>query len=144
MKDREIHDESNVWCMPQRSKDFMLMLDLNEAIDLLAIANSVRWYGHVLQSEDGLVLRMALDFLVEGQRKKWRLKRQFEEESVKVGLRMEDALCQSMWSVGVNHNCCWVEVNLATLTYWGYYQILKICVYHKMKIFNSLYMCSCM
>ena len=23
-------------------------------------------------------------------------------------------------------DCCWVEVNLATLTYWGYYQILNI------------------
>ena len=29
-------------------------------------------------------------------------KRQVEEESVKVGLRREDALCQSKWSVGVN------------------------------------------
>ena len=23
-------------------------------------------------------------------------------------------------------DCCWVEVNMATLTYWGYYQILDI------------------
>ena len=23
-------------------------------------------------------------------------------------------------------DCCWVEVNMATLTYWGYYQILNI------------------
>ena len=29
-------------------------------------------------------------------------KKQAEEESVKVGLRREDALCQSKWSVGVN------------------------------------------
>ena len=29
-------------------------------------------------------------------------KRQVEEESVKVGLRREDALCRSKWSVGVN------------------------------------------
>ena len=26
-----------------------LMLSLNEAIDLLAMANSVRWYGYVLR-----------------------------------------------------------------------------------------------
>ena len=26
------------------------------------------------------------------------------EESVKVGLRREDALCRSKWSVGVNRN----------------------------------------
>ena len=70
------------------------------------MANSVRWYGHVLRREDGLILRRALDFEVEGQRKKGRPKRmwekQVEEESVKVGLRREDALCRSKWSVGVN------------------------------------------
>ena len=46
-------------------------------------------YGHVL--------RMAFDFEVEGQRKKGRLKwiwkKQIEGESVKVGLKREDALC---------------------------------------------------
>ena len=74
-----------------------LMLGLNEAIDQLAMVNSVRWYGHVLRREDGVVLRRALDIEVEGQRRKWRLKRiwkkQVEEEVVKVGLRREDALC---------------------------------------------------
>ena len=30
--------------------------------------------------------------------------KQVEEESVKVGLRSEDALCRSKWSVGVNQN----------------------------------------
>ena len=52
------------------------------------------------------ILRRALDFEVEGQRKKGRQKRtwktQVEEESMKVGLRREDALCRSMWSVSVN------------------------------------------
>ena len=42
------------------------------------------------------ILRRALEFVVEGQRKKWRLKRtwkkQVEEESVMVGLRREDGL----------------------------------------------------
>ena len=38
------------------------------------MGNSVRWYGHVLRREDGHVLRKALDFEVEGQRKKGRLK----------------------------------------------------------------------
>ena len=45
-------------------------------------------------------------FEVEGQRKKGKLKRrwknQVEEESVKVGLRREDALCWSRWSVEIN------------------------------------------
>ena len=71
---------------------------MNETIDPLTIANSVRWYGHVL--------RRALDVEVEGQRKEGRPKRTWkrldEEESVKTGLRREDVLCPSTWSVGVN------------------------------------------
>ena len=48
----------------------------------------------------------ALDFEKEGQRKKgspkktW--KKQVEKESMKVGLRREDVLCRSKWSVGVS------------------------------------------
>ena len=100
MKDREIHGESNVWSAAQRQKksmDLMFFLGLSVTIDQLAMASSVRWYGHVLRREDGHVLRRALDFEVEGQRKKGRPKRTcrkpVEEEGVKVGLRREDALC---------------------------------------------------
>ena len=50
------------------------MLGLNETIDQLAMVNSVHWYGHVLRREDTYVLRRALDFVVEGQRKKGRSK----------------------------------------------------------------------
>ena len=39
----------------KRSTDFMLMLGLNETIDQLAMANCIRWYGHVLRREDGHV-----------------------------------------------------------------------------------------
>ena len=89
----------------KRSADLMFMLDLNETIDQFAMANSVCWYGYVLRREDGHVLRRALDFEVEGQRKKVRPKRkwnrQVEEESMKVGLRRKDALCRSKWSVCV-------------------------------------------
>ena len=60
----------------------------------------------MLRREDGHILRKALDFEVEGQRKKSRLKRtwkrQVEEENTKVGLRRKDALCCSKWSVGIN------------------------------------------
>ena len=65
----------------------------------------------MLIREDGHILRRALDFEVEGESKKGRPKRtwkkQVEEESVKVGLRREDALCRSKWSVGVNYDFCW-------------------------------------
>ena len=90
----------------KRSTDFMFMLGVKETIDQLAMANSAHWYGHVLRREDGHVLRRALDLEVEGQRKKGRpkrtWKRQVEEESMKVGLRMNDALRRSKWSVGIN------------------------------------------
>ena len=89
----------------KRSTDLMFMLGLNVAMDQMVMANSVRWSGHVLRREDGHVLRRALDLEFVGQMKKGRLKRtwkkQIEEESVKVGLIREDALCRSKWSVGV-------------------------------------------
>ena len=53
----------------KRSMGFMFILGLNETMDQLAMANSVRWYGHVLRREDGHVLRMELYFEVVGQRK---------------------------------------------------------------------------
>ena len=78
-------------------KDIKISMNLWEVIDQLAMANSVRCYGHVLRREDDHVLRKALDFEVDGQMKKGRSKRtwkkQIEVESVKVGLRREDAPC---------------------------------------------------
>ena len=50
-----------------RSKDLIVVLRLDEIIHPLAMASSVRWYGHVLRREDGYVLRRALKFEVEGQ-----------------------------------------------------------------------------
>ena len=98
-----------MWSAAQRRNKIghlMLMLGLMENIDQLAAANSVRWYGHVLRREDVHVLRRALDFEVEGERKKGRRRRtwkkQDEEESMKVGLRRKGALCRSKWSVGKN------------------------------------------
>ena len=44
-------------------------------MDQLDMANSVRWDEHVLRRVDGNVFRRALEFEVEGQRKKRRLKR---------------------------------------------------------------------
>ena len=51
------------------------MLALKEAIDQMAVANSVCWYGHVLRREDVHVLRRALDLKAEGQKKRRRPKR---------------------------------------------------------------------
>ncbi|XP_002731282.2 uncharacterized protein LOC100366586, partial [Saccoglossus kowalevskii] len=71
----------------KKTKDLMQMLDLKEAVDRLAEANGVRWYGHVLRREDGHVIRRALDLEVSGPRKRGRPKKtwkmQVEEESGK-------------------------------------------------------------
>ena len=42
----------------KKSNDLMLMLGLYAAIGQLAMASSVRWYGHVLRREGGHVLRI--------------------------------------------------------------------------------------
>ena len=55
--------------------NMMFMLGLNEAIDLLDMANKVCWNGHRLRREDCLVMRRALCIEVESQKKKGRLKR---------------------------------------------------------------------
>ena len=74
----------------------MDMLGLKETIDRLAIANGVRWYGHVLRRDDDSVLRVALDLEVCTKRKQGRLKKtrkkQVQEETEKIGLKKEDAL----------------------------------------------------
>ena len=41
----------------------------------------------------------------------------FEKEGCALSCKVE---CQR------KNDCCWVEVNLATLVYWGYYQMLNI------------------
>ena len=104
----------------KRSTDLVFMLDFSETLYQLAIANSVSCYGHVLRRENAHVLRRAIDFEVEGQRKKGRLKRtwkkQVEEESMRVGLRREDGHLRLKWNFWRKSDCCLVGVNLATLT----------------------------
>ena len=77
----------------KKVKDLMLMFGLNETFDQLAMANSVRWYGHVLRREDGHILPIGLGFEVEGQRKLRRTLKMDEEENVNVGLSWEDVFC---------------------------------------------------
>ena len=60
-------------------KDFMLMMDLKETIDEIALANIVCRYGHVLRREDGHISRRSLDFEAEGHRKKGRPNRTWKK-----------------------------------------------------------------
>ena len=59
------------------------------------MANSGDWHGHVLRREVGHVLRRALVFEVEGERKNrnWKMtwKKRVFEESITVGLIRDDA-----------------------------------------------------
>ena len=65
------------------------MLGLNEAVDLLAMANRVCCYGNVLSR--------ALEFEVECKWKKWRQKISWKKyvavKCMKVGLNREYVLC---------------------------------------------------
>ena len=79
----------------------MVMLGLKETLDNLAKANGVHWYGHVLRREADDILRKALCFKVEGQRRRGQLrktwKNQVEDDIRKIGLKKEDALNRSKW-----------------------------------------------
>ena len=46
----------------KRSTDLMFMLGLNETMNQLAMANSVRWYGNVLRREDGHIFEKGIRF----------------------------------------------------------------------------------
>ena len=89
----------------KRVEVLMRMVGLEEAVEQLALANSVRWFGHILRREDGHVLGRALDFEVEGCRRRGRPKRtwkkQVEEEVRRVGLKREDAFSRVRWRDGV-------------------------------------------
>ena len=54
----------------KRAEDLMEILGLKETVVQIAKANAVRWYGHVLRRDDGHVLRKALEFKVNGKRKR--------------------------------------------------------------------------
>ena len=89
----------------KKTEDLMEMLGLEESVDHLAKANGVRWYGHVLRRDGDHVLRKALEFKVNGPRKRGRPKKtwksQVEEEIRKVDLRKEDAPNRVRWREGV-------------------------------------------
>ena len=105
----------------KRTEDLMEMLGLKETAVQMAKANGVRWYGHVLRRDDGLVLRKVLEFEVRGKRKPGRpmksWKMQVEKESKSVGLEKKDSMNRARWRVGVREIA--VGVNPATPVY-GY------------------------
>ena len=97
----------------------MLGFNLNSTIDQLAMASSVPWYGVALRREGGHALSRALDFEVEGQRKKRepkghersRLRKKVRRLIYEGKIHFADQ-CECWYY----SDCCRVEVNLATLT----------------------------
>ena len=74
------------------------------ALNGLAMASGMRWYGHVLRRDDGDVLRRELDF--EVAKRRWRgrpnmtWKRQVKEPINQIGLKREDAIDRVKWRNG--------------------------------------------
>ena len=103
----------------KRTEDLMEMLKLKETAVQMAKANGVRWYGHVLRSDDGHVVRKELEFEVRGKGKPGRPKQtwkmQVEKESKNVGFEKKDAMNRARWRVGVREIAA--GVNPATLIY---------------------------
>ena len=56
----------------KRHTDLIFMLDVNETIDQLAMANSVHWCGHVLRREDVHILKRVK---VKGRKGRYRGKK---------------------------------------------------------------------
>ena len=89
-----------MWSATERQKgctDLMFMLILKETIDQLAMANSVRWYGHVL--------RRALDFEVEGHRTEVRPKRTWKKQVEEESMNAEWGRCTLPIKVGSWRKC---------------------------------------
>ena len=88
------------------TRDLMQMLDMNETIDLLTRANSVRWYGHVLRKHKNNLLRMGLNPKVKWTMKSGRPKKIWliavVEQSRNVGLKICDTNDRLRWRLGIN------------------------------------------
>ena len=88
------------------TKDLMQMMDLNETMDQLLKAGSVRWYGHVFTNDRNNFMRRALDLTVKGTMKRGRPMKTWliavVEQSRKVGLNESDASRCSRWRLGAN------------------------------------------
>ena len=83
----------------RNSEKLMDMLGIEESLDRMAKASSMRWYGHVLRKEDENVIVKALIFELSDSRgrPKQTWKKQVEIEMKKNGLLKEDACDRTKW-----------------------------------------------
>ena len=64
----------------KNTENMMDMLGANQTIDKMAKASGVRWLGHILRKEDCDAVRNALEFNVEGRRKRGPSKRTWRKQ----------------------------------------------------------------
>ena len=93
----------------KNTKELMNMLGIAETIDMVAKGNGVRWYGHVLRRDEKDVLKKALNFKVDGKRRRGRPRKtwkdQVEAEMERAGLKKEDALDRARWRKALKFLC---------------------------------------
>ena len=70
------------------SQKLMSLLSLKDTLDGLARASQVQWYGHVLRSNNGDLLRRPLDFEVAEKKRAWATK--YDEEETSRGAYQSD------------------------------------------------------
>ena len=58
----------------KNTEDLMKMLGLKETLDKMALANGVRWCGHVVRRDEESILKKAMMLQVNGQQKRGRPK----------------------------------------------------------------------
>jgi len=87
------------------TKDLMNMLGLTASIKMTAKTNALRWFGHVLRTEENNALQVALNFEVLGKRKRGRPKSTWrgkvKDNLKKAYLNEEDAFNRTKWRRGV-------------------------------------------
>ena len=87
------------------SVELMSMVGLSEDIVTLVRRSRLRWYGHVLRRNEGVGIRRALEFEVEGVTGRGRprlgWKEQVEKDRVLAGLRDVEASERCKWRRGV-------------------------------------------
>ena len=85
----------------RRNQELTSLLGLKNTLDGLVRARGVRWYGHVLRRDHGVVLRRAFDFEVAGRRGRGRpnmtWKTQVEEHTNQIGQKKKKAIDRAKW-----------------------------------------------
>ena len=104
-RERESNGESNVWCKTDGEKENREPYRDVRIQRFRWQRRRVRWYWHVLRSDDGHVLRKALEFEVRGKRKQGRpmktWKTQVENKSRSIGLKKKGTMDGARWREGV-------------------------------------------